>query len=57
MKQAQMLSTYLIVSPSELEMLRVRSSDPNAKRFASLHAPQVIAFECFPITGIRLDVL
>ena len=52
-----MLCTYLIVSPSELEMLRVRSSDPKARRFASLHAPQVIAFECFPMTGIRLDVL
>ena len=41
---------YLIVSPSELEMLRVRSSEPSARRFASLQAPHVIALECFPIT-------
>ena len=50
-------NNYLIVSPSELEMLRVRSSEPSARRFASLHAPHVIALECFPITGILLDVL
>ena len=46
-----------MVSPSELEMLSVRSSEPSARRLASLHAPHVIALECFPITGILLDVL
>ena len=33
----------LNVSPSEFDMLNVRSSEPKANKFASLQAPQVIA--------------
>ena len=47
----------LKVSPSTFEILKVRSSDPKANKFASLHAPQVIALLCFPTTGTFLDVL
>ena len=35
----------LNVSPSEFDMLNVRSSEPKANKLASLQAPQVIA--CF----------
>ena len=47
----------LRVSPSTLEMLSVRSSEPRASKLASLHAPQVMDLLCFPITAAtRLEI-
>lgn len=48
----------LSVSPSMSEMLKVRSSEPKAKRLASLQAPHVMDLLCLPITmPVRFDNL
>ncbi len=44
------------MSPSKLEMLRVRSSEPRASRLLELQAPQVIALLCFPKNVDKVQV-
>jgi hypothetical protein len=43
------------VSPSMLEMLRVRSSEPSASKLLELQAPHVIALLCFPIKDKKIS--
>lgn len=46
----------LSVSPSELFIERLLSSEANTRMLSRFQAAHVIFFVCFPIMGIRLKI-